>query len=133
LVNTLPVVACVGFMGLAGINLDLGSSIVMAVALGLVVDDTGHLIMRYKKYRQSGSDPREAIDLTLRAHWSPVITATLVICIGFSVLNFAPLVPFHSFSRTLSATMAFAVLGDLVLMPPLLIHFDRSKPRRVKA
>ncbi len=129
IVNTLPVFACLGFMGLAGIDLDLGSSIVMAVALGLVVDDTGHLIMRYRTHRMAGCAPREAIDLTMRAHWSPVVIATLVIVTGFSVLNFAPLVPFHSFSRTLSATMAFAVLGDLVLMPPLLIHFDRSKPK----
>ncbi len=126
LVNTLPVFACVGFMGLAGIDLDLGSSIVMAIALGLVVDDTGHLIMRYRSHRLEGCEPREAIDLTMRAHWSPVVIATIVIATGFSVLNFAPLVPFHSFARTLSATMVFAVLGDLILMPPLLIHFDRS-------
>jgi len=127
IVNTLPVFACVGFMGLTGVDLDLGSSIVMAIALGLVVDDTGHLIMRYRSHRLAGCDPREAIDLTMRAHWSPVVVATLVICTGFSVLNFAPLVPFHSFSRTLSATMIFAVLGDLILMPPLLIHFDRGR------
>jgi hypothetical protein len=125
-VNTLPVFACLGFLGLSGIELDLGSSMVMAIALGLVVDDTGHLIIRYRTNRLAGCAPREAIDLTMRAHWSPVIIATLVIVAGFSVLNFAPLVPFHSFSRTLSATLAFAVLGDLILMPPLLIHFDRS-------
>jgi len=133
IVNTLPVFACVGFMGLAGIDLDLGSSIVMAIALGLVVDDTGHLIMRYRNHRREGCDPRKAIDLTMRAHWSPVVIATLVIATGFSVLNFAPLVPFHSFSRTLTTTMVFAVLGDLILMPPLLIHFDRMKIKEAAA
>ncbi|MBI3743903.1 MAG: MMPL family transporter, partial [Chloroflexi bacterium] len=129
LVNTLPVFACLGFMGLTGIDLDLGNSIVTAVALGLVVDDTGHLIMRYRTRRLEGKSPTEAVDLMMREHWSPVIVATLVIVAGFSVLNFAPLVPFHSFSRALSATMAFAVLGDLILMPPLLIHFDRGLRR----
>jgi len=125
LVNTLPVFACLAFMGLAGIDLDLGNSIVATVALGLVVDDTGHLIMRYRSHRVSGNEPRSAVELMLREHWSPVIVATLVIVLGFAVLNMAPLVPFHSFSRALSATMLFAIIGDLLLMPPLLVHFDR--------
>ncbi len=127
LVNSLPVFACLAFMGLAGIDLDLGNSIVASVALGLVVDDTGHLIMRYRTHRKAGNAPRAAVDLMLREHWSPVIKATFVIVLGFAALNAAPLVPFHSFSRALSATMAFAILGDLLLLPPLLIHFDRDK------
>lgn len=128
-VNMLPVFACLAFMGLAGVDLDLGNSIVASVALGLVVDDTGHLIMRYRSHRRDGYAPRASVDLMLREHWSPVITATLVIVLGFSVLNFAPLVPFHSFARALSATMVFAILGDLLLLPPLLIHFDRDTPK----
>lgn len=133
LVNTLPVFACLAFMGLAGIDLDLGNSIVATVALGLVVDDTGHLIMRYRNHRRDGFPPRTAVDLMMREHWSPVIVSTLVIVLGFSVLNAAPLVPFHSFARALSATMAFAILGDLLLLPPLLIHFDRDRKKETAA
>ena len=82
--------------------------------------------MRYRTRRLEGRTPKEAVDLMLREHWHPVIATTLVVAIGFSVLNFAPLVPFHSFARALSATMLFAVLGDILLLPSLLIHFDTA-------
>lgn len=125
LVNALPVLGCLAFMGFVGIDLDLGSSIVAAVALGIVVDDTGHMITRYNAHRQEGKPRERAVRLMLREMWRPVTTTTVVIAIGFIVMNFAPLVPFHTFARTLTATMIYALVCDLILLPTLLLHFDR--------
>ena len=46
LVNGLPVLACLGSLALLGIPLDLGSSIVASICLGIAVDDTSHYLMR---------------------------------------------------------------------------------------
>jgi predicted RND superfamily exporter protein len=51
----------------------------------------------------------------------------VVIVVGFSVMNLAELVPFHTLSRTLSIAVICAAFGDLVLLPALLIHFDRGR------
>ncbi len=127
LVNALPVLGCLAFMGFFGIDLDLGSSIVAAVALGIVVDDTGHMITRYNAHRKQGKPRERAVRLMLREMWRPVTTTTVVIAIGFIVMNFAPLVPFHTFGRTLTATMLYALVCDLILLPALLLHFDRRE------
>ena len=115
-------------MGLLKIDLDIGSSIVAAIALGLVVDDTGHMLVRYRAHRLNGLSPHDAAYQMLCELWRPVAVTTLVICIGFSVMNFADMIPFHTFSRLLSATMLYALVTDLLLLPALLVQFDRSNP-----
>jgi predicted RND superfamily exporter protein len=125
LINAGPVLATLVFFGLAGIDLDLGSSIFSAIALGIVVDDTGHLIARYTTHRRRGCGPEAAARLMLSELWRPVLTTSIVIVVGFSIMNLAELVPFHTFSRSLSTAVVLAVFGDLVLLPALLIHFDR--------
>jgi predicted RND superfamily exporter protein len=127
LVNAIPVLGSLAFLGFSRIGLDLGSSVVSAIALGIVVDDTGHLIARYHECRRAGSAPESAARRMLADLWKPVVTTSVVIVIGFSVMNFAELVPFHTFSRTLSVAVICAVFGDLVLLPALLIHFDRRR------
>jgi predicted RND superfamily exporter protein len=126
-VNAGPVVISVAFLGYAGIDLDLGSSVVSAVALGIVVDDTGHLIASYMRHRREGCAAEVAARSMLVELWRPVLTTSLAIVIGFSVMNLAELATLHTFSRTLSIAVVFALFGDLVLLPALLIHFDRGQ------
>ena len=133
IVNAVPVVGCIAVMALLGIDMDIGSSIVAAVALGMVVDDTGHLVSRYNAHRRAGLAPQAAAHQTMSEQWYSVLVIAIVIAIGFSVANFAPLVPFHTFSRTLTATMLLAVLCDLLLLPALLIHFDSWKSDSAEA
>jgi predicted RND superfamily exporter protein len=128
LVNAGPVLAGLAFLGFMSIDLDLGSSIVSAIALGIVVDDTGHLIARYTQHRRDGRTPEAGARLMLLEFWKPVLTTSVVIVVGFSVMNLAELAPFHTFSRVLSVAVIFAAFGDLVLLPALLIHFDRTRP-----
>lgn len=124
-VNGLAVLGCLAFMGLLNIDLDIGSSVVAAVALGLVIDDTGHMLVRYREQRRAGYAPPDAARAMIAELWRAVLATTLVICVGFSVMNFAEMIPFRTFSRLLSATMIYALFADLILLPALLITFDR--------
>lgn len=125
LANVLPVFGVLAFLGLTGIPLDFGTSIVTAIALGLVLDDTGHLLARYYTYRTEGLPADVAVERSVSELWRPIVTTTLTTIIGFSVMNIADLVPFHTFSRLLSAAMLFALVGDLVILPSMLRHFHR--------
>lgn len=123
--NALPVFGTLSAMGLLGVPLDFGSSIVAAIALGLVLDDTGHLLARYYGYKREGIAPPDAVRQSLEELWRPIVTTTVTTIVGFSIMNFANLVPFHTFSRLLSAAMLYALVGDLVILPGLLKHFDQ--------
>ncbi len=129
-VNLIPVLGCFAALAILRIPIDLGSSIFASIALGLVLDDTGHLMTRYRAMRISGLDSDASARRMVQELWRPVSTTTVVIVIGFSVMNLAEFTPFHSFSRVLSASLLFALIGDLVILPALLRHLDSSPQLR---
>src|SRR5690606_12405757 len=55
--NFFPVIVMLGFMGLAGINLDIATASIAAIVLSICVDDTVHYIFYYRKLREKGSSP----------------------------------------------------------------------------
>ncbi len=129
LVNGLPILACLGALGLLGIPLDLGSSIVAAVALGIAVDDSSHFLMRYQSLKRKGISCSECARRALEELRNPILTTTLAVVAGFSWMNLAEMTPFLSFSRVLSVALIIALLADLYLLPYLLAKFDRPLRR----
>ena len=99
-------------------SLVLGLLLVFLLFLGIVRKTKTALI--------ATKDKDTAITLTLANYGAPVTTTTIAIIFGFSVMNLAGLVPFHTFSQLLSATVAYALLCDLFLLPNLLNHYDAS-------
>ena len=129
LVNGLPVMACLGSMALLGIPLDLGSSIVASICLGIAVDDTSHYLMRYQMTKTTNNcDSQSAARQTSAELNRPIITTTLAIVIGFLWMNMADLVPLQTFSRILSIALLVALAADLWILPALVARFDRSSP-----
>lgn len=116
-------------MGLFRIPLDLGTSIVSAIVLVLVDDDTGHFIAHYNHKRKSGLDAPTAAKQAFAELFGPVCMVTMVISFSFVPMYFAPLTPFATFAGMLSATMIYALVVESLLLPNLLAHFDRRKIR----
>jgi predicted RND superfamily exporter protein len=131
--NIIPVTSGLAFIALLGIPLDIGTSIIFAIALGLVVDDTGHFLTNYDLKRRFGLLAEAAARETLRELWQPILTTTLVVIVGFSVMYFAPLTPFISFAAALSFIMLLALICDLILLPSLLVACDKRRFVRVKS
>lgn len=131
--NIVPVLVNLALLGWLNVYLDIGASIVSAIALGLVVDDTGHFLVAYLGYRRKGKTAIYSVCKTLQNRTEQILVTSLVIVIGFIPMLFAPLVPFHTFAVLLGATMLFALIGDLIILPSLLVHFDRRRltPRKM--
>ncbi len=122
-VNILPVLGTLAFMGLYGIYLDIPMSFAAAIALGLVVDDTGHMVARYDVLRRAGE--KNATQIVVKEYWRPVFITSVTVVLGFAVMNFADMTSFRTFSRIICVTMTCALIGDLIVLPILLKHFDR--------
>ena len=125
--NILPVLIYLALMGWLGFELDIGATLVITISLCLVVDDTGHFLVSYSRHRRENLNSNAAVRKTLAKRWEQIFVTTVVIVVGFVPMMFAPLIPFHTFATLLSLTMLFALVGDLVILPSLLAHFDRRK------
>ncbi len=112
--NAVPVGLTLGLMGWTGIPLDVASATIATVILGLVVDDTVHIL------KPSGG--RGIVDsLTIAANTAggTLLMTTLVLALGFLVLGLAEIRSVIWFGTLTSFAMIVAILTDLLLLPAL--------------
>jgi len=126
-VNSIPVLTSLAALGIAGVPIDLGSSIVTAIAFGIVVDDSTHLIVRIRRLQQSGYDPSTAVLRAIRELVAPIMATTAMTCVGFCVLFAAEMQPFHDFALTILISMITALIADIVILPVLVRSFVKDR------
>ena len=119
--NIIPVVLTLGLMGLTGIPLDVATATIATVILGLVVDDTVH-ILRPAKGQGLEATVRHAVDTVGRT----LLLTSLTLAAGFLVLWFAQIRSIAWFGALTSFAMLVAIATDLLLLPALARLFDRS-------
>jgi len=122
--NMFPIVINFGIMGWFGVELSMFTSLIASIAIGLAVDDTIHYLVRYNREFRKDLDDRRALRETLRHIGRPIIFTTLTISIGFSILAMSSFKPTAIFGTMMAITMFSALVGDLILLPSLLLHVE---------
>ena len=115
--NLFPLVIVLGLMGWAGISLDLTTIMIAPLLLGLVVDDTVHVLERVLHARDAGAEVPEAFVAAVGEVGHAVVITSVVLAMGFMAPILGSFRPNFYFA-TLSATaIVLALVGDLILFP----------------
>lgn len=122
--NLFPIIINFGIMGWLGIELSMFTSLIASIAIGLAVDDTIHYLVRYNTEFRKDLDDKRALRQTLRHIGRPIIFTTLTISIGFSILTMSSFKPTAIFGIMMAVTMFSALVGDLILLPSMLLHVE---------
>lgn len=124
--NVLPVMFIIGFMGWTGINLNVGTVMIASVALGIAVDDTTHLISRFRReYDHPGATLHRALRQSIiRVGRAMVFTSLIAVC-GFCVVVLSEFQPARDFGVLLSFTLVIALICDMFLLPSMIIVLRR--------
>jgi len=122
--NFFPIVINFGMMGWLGIPLSMSTSLIASIAIGLAVDDTIHYLYRYNIEFKRDLNKNRALRDTIRHVGKPIIFTTLTISMGFSVLIFSHFKPTAIFGFLMVTTMLSALIGDLILLPTLMLHVE---------
>ncbi|NOZ03907.1 MAG: RND family transporter [FCB group bacterium] len=115
-----------GLMGFIGIRLEMGTSIITAIAVGVGVDFAIHFVSRFKEEFPKTGDTEKATVTTLTTTGKAIIFDMFSNILGFSVLIFSGFTPVQNFGWLVSLTMITSGFGSLVILPPLFAAF---KPR----
>ena len=128
--NLFPVLFVFGTMGAFKIPISSGTAMVATIALGIALNDTIHFLLHYRmRTRVLGIPPREAIRTTIASIGRPLVWTSLVHIAGFAIFLGTDFIPLFQFGLFASLAMVAALIGDVVLLPNLLLVFDRQKPR----
>lgn len=120
--NAFPVMVLFGLMGYFKIPLDVGTAMIASIAIGIAIDDTIHFMIRYNKEMRETADEALALERTVKAEAQPVISTSIALALGFSVLMSSSFVPLIWFGALTAILMGVALLADLVITPILLSY-----------
>lgn len=115
--NLIPVLFFFGFMGWGGIALNLTTSLVASVVLGLAVDNAVQFIVRFQRLQPESKSVREAIINSLRLSGRPIIYANIALAATFAIFSLSNFEPISSFGLLSAVTILGCLLEDLVLLP----------------
>ena len=118
--NLLPLVWTLGVMGGFGVPLNTATVTVAGIALGLIVDDTIHLLHRYGRARRLGHDAEEATADMLHVVGRPVLVTSAAVAAGFAAFAFSEFRPTLYFGLLIALTAVAAAVCDLLVLPALL-------------
>lgn len=129
LMNVLPSVVGFGVWGLLIGQLGLAASVITAMTIGLVVDDTIYFLVMYQAALARGLDAREAIDEVFATVGTAMLVITSSLAVGFGVLVASG----FEVNRSLGAQTSIVILANLfidwMMLPPLLRFMDRKRER----
>jgi len=118
--NVLPIGFILGVMGLLDIPLNVGTSMIAAIAVGIAVDDTVHYMTRSSRELDRQHDPVLATHTTLQSEGRAILATSLALAGGFSVLLASTFVPIAQFGVLSAVVMLVAVVADLTITPVLM-------------
>jgi hypothetical protein len=117
--NVVPIVVLFGTMGFLGIDLNISTSMIAVIAIGIAVDDTIHYFNEFNLQLRKTGDQERAIVAVVRSVGRPIVFTALALSAGFLVLCLSNFRPIQQFGYLASLTMSVGLITELLITPGL--------------
>ena len=125
--NVLPLLMVTFVMWIGGIDLKISTSLIFTLAFGISVDDTIHLLAKYKLEIKKGRSHALALKRSYLSSGKAIIVTTLILVGGFLTLLFSSFASTFYMGLLISITLIFAVTLDLLIMPIIILYVGKKK------
>jgi hypothetical protein len=132
--NLSPALIGFGLWGYLYSRVGLGLSVVVAMTLGIVVDDTIHFMLKYIRARNELKlTPPEAVRYSFNTVGTAMMVTTVSLVCGFLVLTQSGFKMNSEMGLLSAITIAMALILDFLLLPSLLMMIDKKEyPQQIK-
>ena len=125
--NLLPLLITAGLMGYLGVPIKPSTILVFSIAFGISVDDTIHFLAKYRQELIANNwKIKKSVYLALRETGVSMLYTSIVLFFGFSVFTISSFGGTVALGALVSATLLFAMLANLLLLPSLLLSLERN-------
>lgn len=122
--NLFPASVVYGLWGTSVGVIDIAAAGTLSISLGIVVDDTIHILKRYIGFRESGLPPQLSIEKTFEQVGSALMLTTVILTLGMLVLTLSIFGPNQTTAILMASIILVALLYDLIMLPHLLERCD---------
>ncbi|MDQ3072100.1 MAG: MMPL family transporter [Bacteroidota bacterium] len=131
--NLLALLITGGIMGFFDIHLKPSTILVFSIAFGIAVDASFHFLARYRQdLKLHNWDIQHTVRISLEQTGFSVIFTSIVLIFGFGIFCFSDFGSTISLGALTAITVFSAMFTNIILIPALLLSFDRKKPREKK-
>jgi predicted RND superfamily exporter protein len=125
--NVAPAIMAFGLWGILVGQVGLGLSVVAAMTLGIVVDDTVHFMSKYlRARREHGMNPSAAVRYSFNTVGTALWITTLALVGGFLVLAFSGYKMSSDMGLMTAITITLALALDFLFLPTLLMKVEEK-------
>ncbi len=128
--NVMPVLVVMGLMGWLDMHLDYMKLLLATIAIGIAVDDSIHLVTRFRRRFYETGNYASALELSMRDVGPALVITTLILLGAFSCYQFSNMAVIADFGMLLSVSIAAALVADMLFMPALLMTVKPFGPER---
>ena len=119
--NVVPILALFAVMGFAGIDLNISTAMIAAIALGIAIDDTIHYFNDFKLQIRETGDVEKAIIKVVSSVGRPIVFTAGALCAAFLILTLSSFQPIRQFGMLASFTMVVDLIAELLITPGLVV------------
>jgi predicted RND superfamily exporter protein len=125
--NIFPLAVISAYLFFTGQSLQTVSVLVFTICLGIAVDDTIHFMTRFRtEFRECG-DAHEAVKRSFRAVGKALVITTIIFIFCFGSCSTCTIPMIKNFTYLACIGFAAALVGDLLILPALLLVSFRNK------
>ena len=118
--NLLPLLLTIIVMAAFGIALEAANAMLAPIMLGVAMDDTIHLMSKYREERATGQTVTAALDQSLHYTGGALFSTTIALVCGFLVVGMSGVISVSTFGLLCAFTVLAALVADVVVLPALL-------------
>ncbi|MBK9514673.1 MAG: MMPL family transporter [Flavobacteriales bacterium] len=123
--NLVPLITTAGLMGYLGVAIKPSTLLVFSIAFGIAVDDAIHYLSKYRQELNAGNTIRTSVLLALREAGVSMMYTSIVLFCGFSLFMFSDFGGTQALGLLVSFTLLVAMFTNLIILPSLLLTFER--------
>ncbi len=129
--NLVPLITTAGLMGYLGVAIKPSTLLVFSIAFGIAVDDAIHYLSKYRmELKATNHNIKRSVLLALREAGVSMMYTSIVLFMGFSLFMFSEFGGTQALGLLVSFTLLVAMFTNLIILPSLLLSFERVMTTR---
>ncbi|MBV41666.1 MAG: transporter [Crocinitomicaceae bacterium] len=129
--NLFPLMFTAGIMGWLGIPIKPSTILVFSIAFGISVDDTIHFLAKYRQeLNLKAWNIKDSVMLALKETGVSMMYTSIVLFCGFLMFAMSEFEGTRYLGLLVSITLGVAMFTNLLLLPSLLLAFEKSLTTR---
>lgn len=128
--NLMPLGIGFGIWAYFGWTLNFNMTTIVAMSVGIVVDDTVHFMSKYLRARRElALGPDDGIRYAFASVGKAMWVTSFVLVAGFSVMTLSPKAYSTDMGTLTGIIVMAALLGDFLLLPSILVYTDGAREK----